>query len=92
MDLKDFYTAKSIPSYLIECLSWNTPNNGFGHTEYNSDVRFFLAHTFNETINYEKCKDWGEINELKYLFIGQKWTCEQTHNFLSAAWNYIGFE
>ena len=85
--------AKSIPSYLIECLVWNVPNEGFGHDAYTDDVRYVLAHTFNETVNDEKCSEWGEVNELKYLFRGnQPWTRQQAHNFLSAAWDYIGFE
>lgn len=85
--------AKPIPSYLIECLVWNAPNEGFGHDTYTADVRYVLAHIFNETIDDAKCSEWGEVNELKYLFRGnQPWTRQQAHNFLSAAWDYIGFE
>ncbi|OGW16173.1 MAG: hypothetical protein A2035_03140 [Nitrospirae bacterium GWA2_42_11] len=90
---KGIAAAKPIPSYLIECLVWNVPNEGFGHDIYTDDVRYVLAHTFNETINDEKCSEWREVNELKYLFrIRQPWTRQQAHEFLSAAWNYIGFE
>ncbi len=84
--------ANHIPSYLIECLVWNTPNNEFGYPKYTDDVRTVLAHTFNGTLTFDKCKEWGEVNELKYLFIGQTWTWSQAHSFLSAAWDYIGFE
>ncbi len=85
--------AIPIPSYLIECLVWNTPNDGFGHAQYTQDIRFVLAHTFNETMTFEKCKEWGEVNELKYLFrSNQPWTWQQAHAFLSAAWDYVGFE
>jgi hypothetical protein len=83
---------KLTPSFLIECLVWNTPNDGFGHIEYTADVCYMLAHTFNETLSYEKCNEWGEVNELKYLFIGQIWTWQEAHAFLSAAWDYIGFK
>lgn len=90
---KGITAAKPIPSYFIECLVWNAPNEGFGHDTYAVDVRHVLAHTFNATINDEKCSEWGEVNELKYLFrIGQPWTRQQAHDFLSAAWDYIGFE
>ncbi len=85
-------SANPITSYLIECLVWNTPNNEFGHIDYLDDIQNVLAHTYNETISYEKCKEWGEVNELKYLFNGQKWTWQQAHSFLGAAWNYIGFK
>lgn len=85
--------AKPISSYLLECLVWNVPNIGFGHDTYIDDVRYVLAHTFNETINDEKCHEWGEVNELKYLFrSSQPWTRQQAHDFISAAWDYIGFE
>lgn len=85
--------AKPIPSYLIECLVWNVPTEGFGHNTYTEDVRYVLAHTFNETLNDAKCSEWGEVNELKYLFRGsQPWTRQQAHAFLAEAWDYIGFE
>jgi hypothetical protein len=85
--------AKPVSSYLIECLVWNVPNEGFGHNTYMADVRWVLAHLFNNTRNVDSCKEWGEINELEYLFrTFQPWTREQANSFLSAAWNYIGFE
>lgn len=83
--------ANNIGSFLIESLVWNAPNTNFGSLGYQSNVRAVLAHTFNETLTDDKCKEWGEVNELKYLFRGkQPWTREQAHNFLSAAWDYIG--
>jgi len=86
-------TAKPIPSYLIECLVWNVPDVDFGHDAYTDNMRAVLAHTFNETIDDAKCTEWGEVNELKYLFRkGQPWTRQQAHAFLSEAWDYIGFE
>jgi tRNA nucleotidyltransferase (CCA-adding enzyme) len=85
--------AKPIPSYLIECLVWNVPNDDLGHDTLRADVRHTLAHLWNETRTDETCKEWGEVNELKYLFrIGQPWTREQVKTFLQAAWDYIGFE
>lgn len=90
--------TKDIASFLIESLVWNTPDPFFVSDRYIDNVRGVLAHTFNATIEYTRCKEWGEVNELKYLFgswqpsIGQSWTMERTHNFLSAAWDYIGFK
>ena len=84
--------AKDVPSFLIECLVWNAPNEGFNHDQYTADVRYVLANTFNKTLDEVQCKEWGEVNELKYLFrSGQPWTREQAHHFLSVAWDYIGF-
>ena len=85
--------AKDVASCLIEHLVWNVPNESFGHETYRADVRSVLAHTFNMTRKDEDCKEWGEVSELLYLFrSGKPWTREQAHAFLSAAWDYIGFE
>lgn len=84
--------AAPIPSFLIECLVWNAPNRAFGHDTYTSDVREVLANLFNNTIKLETCEEWGEINELKYLFKGLKtWTLAQAHAFIAAAWDYLGY-
>lgn len=85
--------AEPIPSYLIECLAWNVPNEHFGQPTLKGDVRNALAHLWNETRTDETCKEWGEINDLKYLFgAHQSWRRDQVNSFLQAAWNYIGFE
>jgi hypothetical protein len=74
-------------------LVWNVPNATFGHDKLVDDVRETLVHTFNATLTDAECLEWGEINELKYLFSpGQRWTRVQAHDFLSAAWGYLGFK
>ncbi|MFC1495196.1 nucleotidyltransferase [Thermodesulfobacteriota bacterium] len=86
-------SAKPIPGFLNECLIWNVPNDDFGHSTYWADVRACLAHLFNNTRDNKDCSEWGEVSELKYLFRGpQKWTRSQAHQFISDAWDYIGFE
>ena len=85
--------AKPIPSYLIECLVWNVPNPGLMHDTYKEDVRYALAHLFNDTREFESCKEWGEVNEIKYLFRdSQPWRRVQANAFLDAALNYLRFE
>lgn len=87
---KGIEAAKPIPSYLIECLVWNAPNDSFGHTEYFSDVADVLKYGIDSTSNESGCSEWGEVNELKYLFrSSQPWTLKQTHDFLNEAWKYI---
>ena len=81
--------AQPIPSFLIECLVWNVPNEGFAHDTYRADVQWALAHLFNHTRSADDCGEWGEINELKYLFRSQPWTMDQAHQFASAAWDYL---
>lgn len=85
--------AGPAPSFLIECLVWNAPNSAFGHDTYTSDVREVLANLFNDTMKLETCNEWGEVNELKYLFRGSHpWTLEQAHAFISAVWDYLGYK
>lgn len=93
MASKGFQSAEKAPSFLIECLVWNTPNQYFVHTTYTANVRAVLAHLFNNTMDDEKCNEWGEVSELKYLFrSSQPWTRLDAHKFISDAWDYIGFE
>jgi len=83
--------AEPIPSFLTECLVWNAPNSAFGCDSYHSMMREILAHLFNDTLGDDRCGEWGEVSELKYLFRGvQPWTREQAHAFLGAAWDYVG--
>jgi hypothetical protein len=85
--------ADPIPSYLIECLVWNAPDEAFSHEEYLANVRFVLAHTFNQTVRDENCHDWCEVSRLKWLFRSeQPWNRLQAHAFVAAAWTYVGFE
>ena len=85
--------AKDIMGFLVECLVWNVPDDHFGYSTWTRDVRASLAFVFNKTLSDEGCSEWGEVSELKYLFRpAQKWTRPQAHNFISAAWDYIGYE
>ncbi len=86
-------SARGTPGYLIECLVWNVADSGFGNPRLRDDLRHVLAHLFNETRTDDKCHEWGEINELKYLFRpSQPWTRQASHDFLSSAWDFVGFE
>lgn len=86
-------SAKRAPSFLVECLVWNTPNDHLVRDTYRSAVRATLAHLFNQTMSDELCSEWGEVSELKYLFRGsQIWTRASVHQFISDAWDYVGFE
>ena len=85
--------AKPIPGFLVECLVWNVPNDHFDHFTYAADVREALAFLFNKTISDKECSEWDEVSHLKYLFRdSQPWTRQQAHEFLDAAWDYLGFE
>lgn len=85
--------AKPIPSYLIECLVWNAPNSAFLDDEYAENLRAILLHLYSNTQTEAACSEWGEVNELKYLFRGsQPWTRPAVNSFVVAAWNRAGFK
>ncbi len=89
-----FDESKCLPSYLIQCLVWNVPVAGFNHTDlFRSDIRYVLAHLYNNMASDEQCKEWGEINELKYLFrAAPPGSRALARAWMDSAWNYIGFE
>ncbi|MCB2182405.1 MAG: nucleotidyltransferase [Desulfobulbaceae bacterium] len=86
-------SAKDTPSFLVECLVFNASNPNFNYSSYKPMVREVLAELFNNTLTDETCSEWGEVSELKYLFrASQPWTRQGAHQFLSDAWDYIGYE
>ncbi len=85
-------SAKDTPSFLIECLVFNASNNCFNYFTFKEIIHSVLANLFKSTIPDEECSEWGEVNELKYLFRdSQPWTRKSAHQFLSDAWDYVGF-
>jgi len=89
--VKEGRLAQELPSFLVECLLYNVPNDQFGSTTYRDDMRSVLACIFNSTIAEDKCHEWVEANNIKYLFRpSQPWTYEQAHELADAAWNYMG--
>jgi hypothetical protein len=85
--------AGAAPSFLVESMVWNVSGQWFGHDQYTADVRAVLATIFNSTLKQEDCAEWTEVNGLKFLFhTTQPWTLNQAHAFVSAAWDYLGFQ
>ena len=93
MQDEDVAIAKKTPSFLIECLAWNADFNAFNKDTYTAIVRHLLADLWNRTRKDDDCSEWGEVNELKYLFrLAQPWTRQEANEFLQAAWDYIGYQ
>lgn len=93
----DLFDSKKVterlPSFLIESLAYNVPDDRFGHDTYLADVRSVLAFIFNNTREADDASKWTEVNAVKYLFhVSQPWTKAQAHTFVSAAWDHIGFK
>ena len=86
---KNVPQATPIIGFLSECLIWNVPNNLLGHASFIDDLREALRHLYQSTKDDVTCKEWGEVNELKYLFgPWQRWSREEAHNFIVAAWTF----
>lgn len=82
-----------LPSYLMECLVYNVPNDRFGNDRYFQDMRGALAVIYNATLTDETCAKWYEVNHIKWLFhASQGWTRQQAFGLADAAWEYVGFE
>ena len=93
MQDQDVAIAKNTPSFLIECLVWNADIDAFSNDTYTAIVRHLLADLWNRTQKDDDGSEWGEVNELKYLFRpAQPWTRQDANQFLQAAWDYIGYE
>jgi len=88
--------SSELPSYLLECLVYNCPDEYFKRSTWRAVMQACLAEIFNATIGAEPTETsgrWLEVNEGKFLFSsGQKWTRAETHTFASAAWDFMGFE
>jgi hypothetical protein len=86
--------VENVASFLIECLVWNTPDNVLVADTYFQAVRGSLVHLYNASTKQETCNEWGEVNELKYLFRDgvQPWTRDQANKFVVAVWQYVGFK
>jgi hypothetical protein len=94
-EMKDegIQSAAKTPSFLIESLVWNAPDEGFDHDSYVDDIRYVLAHLFNESRSDDSCKAWLEVNGIKWLFHPtQSWSRQQAHSFVGDAWDYVGFK
>jgi hypothetical protein len=84
--------ANGISSYLIECMVYNVPNEGFRQTDYTGDVRYVLAHIYHAIKSAASCEEWVEVNGMKWLFRGQDLKRQAAFAWVSAAWDYVGFD
>jgi hypothetical protein len=85
--------SNNITSFLLECLLWNVPNNIFnGYDTWMERARQAIIFLYQNTTEDANCKDWGEVSELLYLFVGRKWSRDDVNTFLVQMWNYIEFK
>lgn len=82
----------NITSFLLECLVWNVPNRIFNdHDTWTDRLKESIRFIYKKTENPEDCKDWGEVSELLYLFVGRKWSQKDVNDYMIQMWNYLEF-
>lgn len=86
------FVSDSISSFLIECLIWNVPNRIFNDNDtWTERLKQSIVFLYENTKDEETCKEWGEVSELLYLFIGRKWTSKDVNTYMIQLWNYLEF-
>ena len=82
--------AEKARSYLIACLAWNVPDYFFEEESYTKMIEDCLSYLVERTSALENVNEWGEVNELKYLFRPQQgWKFDEVHDFLVEALSYF---
>lgn len=90
MEGNGIFAARGVQSYLIACLVWNVPNPYLTGDTYAKMLEDSLVFLSERTSDLNNVVEWGEVNELKYLFrTSQPWTMESAHNFVTAAAAYL---
>jgi len=87
--------AAATPSFLIECLVFNAPDDKFKLVEgsYYEDVKAVVAYLWHRTKPDAEGRKCVEVSGLKCLFQGpQPWTMAQANDFLIQVWYHVGFK
>jgi hypothetical protein len=83
--------TERLPSFFLESIVYNVPDDKFGHRTYTDDVQEALRYIFLNTRPDDDASQWVEVNDVKYLFNpSQSWTKAEANAFVLAAWQYVG--
>jgi hypothetical protein len=87
---------REVPSYFVECLAYNCPDNLLNGSSWTEVVRRVLFHIWDGLDGPEpgdEAARWVEPNECKFLFHpSQAWSRTDGREFAYAAWNYLGLK
>lgn len=84
--------SDNITSFLLECLMWNLPNHIYNNnTTWTEILKQSIIYLYEQTKEESTCKEWGEVSELLYLFVGRKWTVKDVNDYLVLTWNYLEY-
>jgi len=91
MDDRGHTAASPIPGFLVECMSWNVPDQCFSGSSWDARIQSVIGYLWSNTRSDDLCKEWTEVNNFKYLFhVSQPWSGVQAHAFIDALWDYVG--
>lgn len=86
---------KSLPSYFVECLVYNCPDQAFSRSTWVDTTRSIIFHIWDGLEGQEPNAEqdrWFEVNECFFLFHSdQPWRRQDGRDFAHAAWNYLDF-
>lgn len=91
MEENGHHAARSIPGYLLECLTWNAPDTCFDRDDWCARVGAVLAYLGAQISSGVGWQTWTEVDGFKLLFSSsQAWTPEQARDFVAGAWAWLG--
>lgn len=86
---------REVPSFFVECLVYNCPDNIFLEPTWTKTVQGIIVHVWQELDGDEPSEEserWFEVNGCKFLFhSAQAWSRQDGRDFVKAAWNYLGY-
>lgn len=90
MESAGWESAKFAKSYLLACLASNVPNSYYSGDTYEDILFDSLDYLIMMTSELSNVKEWGEVNELKYLFrSAQPWDLPSVNKFLVDARSFM---
>ena len=95
MEDERYYKNATITSFLLECLTYNYPNNNFHITQecdWNVILREFIYYFWYRTKEEsQEWKQWLEVSECLYLMNDHKWSRQDVNTFMYNLWNYLEY-
>lgn len=84
--------ANNVASFLIESVIWNVSDEFFDGDSLYDVVSNIVTQAWHSTEVDDRCKEWAEVNDIKYLFrSSQPWKRAETNAFLLAVISHVGF-
>ena len=91
--MRDDGVHSEVPSFFVECLVYNCPDQIINRPTWTDTVRGIIVHIWEGLEGSEPSVEgerWLEVNDCKFLFAqGQKWSRQDGRDFAHAAWNYL---